>query len=87
MALLSEAEQDMEEPVFLTIVPAGAVAKLWGPIEISAWVKDDIGRRTDQVTFTPDSGDRPSPDRFPFGAKIRRDTLPARTGDLWLGQR
>jgi hypothetical protein len=31
VALLSEAEQDIEEPTLLTIVPAGAVANLWEP--------------------------------------------------------
>ncbi len=36
VALLSEAEQDIEEPTLLTIVPADAVGNLWEPGAVGA---------------------------------------------------
>src|SRR5438876_3765196 len=67
VALLSEAEQDIEEPTLLTIAPAGAVANLWEPgtvgkIEMSALglpvKKSEVLSRSRGVRSTPHNGHR-----------------------------
>jgi hypothetical protein len=74
VALLSKAEQDIEEPTLLTIVPADAAANLWEPGTVGKIEMFALGSlapfrpSADHFRKTPTNGHRQTGPAGPVGA-------------------